>query len=300
LADGQRVMIPNHVMTSNPVMNHSRPPGPKRLFVEIPVDNRFPSERAMSILLAEAYRAVREEPLSKVLEPDVLIDRFDKDAVFLRLRFYADPDLVNPSVARSLMGVALHRAALRHNLPSPVTQVELVPTPPSFEFGAKEVRKELARVPILGDVLDEQQLDTLVSACKVRTFADHATFIRQGEAGTSMFVILEGVARVSVSVPGGQSREVAVLTAGDIVGEMSLMTGAPRTATVTSLASLRVLEVTKASIEALLSGNPGLLERFSRVLAARQSGLSEIATASQIKQSVERDMLARMRDFFSW
>jgi CRP-like cAMP-binding protein len=149
-------------------------------------------------------------------------------------------------------------------------------------------------------VLDGQQLDTLVSACKVRTFPKHTTFIRQGEAGTSMFVILEGAARVSVHVSDGQSREVAVLTAGDIAGEMSLMTGAPRTATVTSLTSLRVLEVTKESIESLLSGNPGLLERFGRVLAARQLGLSEIAATSQGKQSVERDILARMRDFFSW
>jgi len=300
LADGQRVIIPNHVMTSNPVMNHSRPAGPKRLYVEMPIDSRFPSERAMSILLAEAYRAVREPPLSKVMDPDVLIDRFDAVASYLRVRFYSDPDVVNPTVARSLMAVALHRAAMRHSVPSPVQQLEFMPPTEGFEFGAKEARNALVHVQILGGVLDGQQLDTLVSGCKVRTFPEHTTFIRQGEAGTSMFVILEGAARVSVHVIDGQSREVAVLTAGDIVGEMSLMTGAPRTATVTSLTSLRVLEVTKASIEALLSGNPGLLERFSHVLAARQSGLSEIAATSQAKQSVERDILARMRDFFSW
>jgi small-conductance mechanosensitive channel/CRP-like cAMP-binding protein len=299
LADGPRVMIPNHLMTSNPVMNHSRPRGPKRLFVEMPIDSRFPSERAMSILLAEAYRAVREEPFSRVLEPDVLIDRFDAEAIYLRVRFYADPDLINPTVARSLMAVALHSAALRHRVASPVTQVEIVPSPESFEFGAREARNALGHVQIFGDVLNTQQLDTLVAGCKVRTLADHATFIRQGEAGASMFVILEGVARVSVSVAGGESREVAVLTAGDIVGEMSLMTGAPRTATVTSLTSLRVLEVTKDSVEMLLSATPGLLERIGRILAARQLGLTEIASASHAKQSVERDILARMSEFFS-
>jgi small-conductance mechanosensitive channel/CRP-like cAMP-binding protein len=299
LADGPRVMVPNHVMTSNPVMNHSRPPGPKRLSVEVPIDNRFPSERVMSILLAEACRSVREKPFSNVFAPDVLIDRVDSDSVYMRVRFYADPDLVNPAVACSLMSVALHRATLRHSVPTPLTQVELVPAPASFEFGAKEARNALAQVQILRDVLDGQQLDTLLSACKMRTFPGDTTLIRQGEAGTSMFVILEGGARVSVSVPGGESREVAVLTAGDIVGEMSLMTGAPRTATVTSLTALRVLEVTKQSIETLLSGNPGLLERFGRVLAARQLGLNEIAAVSQTKQAVERDVLARMRAFFS-
>ena len=299
LADGPRVMIPNHVMTSNPVMNHSRPQGPKRLFVEIPIDSRFPAERARSILLAEAYRRVRDKPFSHVLEPDVLVDRFDADAIYLRVRFYADPDLVNPAVARSLMAVTLHRACLRHKVASPVTQVEMVPTPEGFEFGSKEARNALRHVSIFGDVLDQQQLDTLVAGCKVQTLSDHATFIRQGEAGASMFLILEGVARVSISVTESESREVAVLTAGDIVGEMSLMTGAPRTATVTSLTSLRVLEVTKQSIETLLAATPGLLERFSPILASRQSGLSEIASASQAKHVVERDILSRMRDFFS-
>jgi small-conductance mechanosensitive channel/CRP-like cAMP-binding protein len=300
LADGQRVIMPNHVMTSNPVMNHSRPPGPKRLFVELAVDSRFPSERAMSILLAEAYRTVRQKPLSHAFDPDVLIDRIDKDAAYLRVRFYADPDLVNPMVARSFMAVALHRTALHHKLGRPVLEVEMTPAPENFDFSEEIARDALGHVQILGDVLDEQQLETLFSSCKVRTLPGHTTFIRQGEAGTSMFVILEGAARVSVNVHDGESREVAVLTAGDIVGEMSLMTGAPRTATVMSLTSLRVLEVTKQSIEALLSGSPGLLERFGHVLAARQLGLTEIATASQVKQSVERDILTRMRDFFSW
>jgi hypothetical protein len=68
---------------------------------------------------------------------------------------------------------------------------------------------------------------------------------------------------------------------------------------VTSLTFMRVLEVTKESIETLLKATPGLLERFGRVLAARQVGLNEIASAPHHKRSVEPDLLDRMRVFFS-
>jgi len=63
LCDGRRLLVPNHVLTTNPVMNHSRPPGPKRLSVEMPVAFHFSADRAMSILLGEAFRMVRTKPL---------------------------------------------------------------------------------------------------------------------------------------------------------------------------------------------------------------------------------------------
>jgi len=114
-----------------------------------------------------------------------------------------------------------------------------------------------------------------------------------------MFLILEGAARVSVHMANGEVRDVAVLVGGDMVGEMSLMTGAPRTAWVTSISAMRVLEVTKESIESLLAAEPGLLERFSHVLAARQSSLSEIANTANQKLSLQKDIVTQMRQFFS-
>jgi len=299
LSDGRRVMVPNHLMTSNPVMNHSRPPGPKRMFVEVPVANYFSAERAAGILLGEAYRTIREKPFARAFEPEILIDRFDSNTTFFHVRFYTDPDEVNPEVARSIMAVALHGATLRHKVPSPSEQVELVPTPDNLDSHLAGARDALADASIFKDVLDAGQVDALVSSCKVRRLPSNNVFIRQGEVGSSMFIILEGAARVSLRVADGEVRELAVLASGDIVGEMSLMTGAPRAATVTSLTFMRVLEVTKESIEALLKVTPGLLERLGPVLASRQLGINEIASAPHHKRSVEPDILDRMRVFFS-
>jgi CRP-like cAMP-binding protein len=299
LNDGRRLIIPNHVMTANPVMNHSRPRGAKRLFVEVPVAGSFPAERVIAILLAEAFRAVQSKPLSNAREPDVLIDRLDSDAVYFHVRFYANMDETDPHHAKSAMSLALLRALQRHKVPSPVTQVELVPPQEAAADGAAEARRALGGVSIFENILRPEQLDALVAACEVRVLAPQSVFIRQGDTGTSMFLILEGAARVSVHMANGEVRDVAVLVSGDMVGEMSLMTGAPRTAWVTSLSALRVLEVTKESIEALLAAEPSLFERFSHVLAARQSSLSEIANTANQKLSLQNDIVTQMRQFFS-
>jgi len=299
LNDGRRLMVPNHMLTSSPVMNHSRPLGAKRLFVEVPVANFFPCDRAIAILLAEAYRAVRVKPLSTQRDPDVLIDHFTVDAVVFHVRFYAELDESDPQNAKSVMAQALHRALLRHKVPTPVAQMRLFPHHERVPE-EEEVRTALRHVPIFAKVLDGDQLDTLVRACEEHALPAGSVFIQQGATGSSMFVILEGAARVSIAMPDGEVREVAVLAVGDIVGEISLMTGAPRTASVKSLTAMRVLEVTKEAIEPLLSGQPSLLERFSDVLATRQSGLSEIASSSGQKQALQRDILAQMRRFFAF
>src|SRR6185437_10391953 len=98
--------------------------------------------------------------------------------------------------------------------------------------------------------------------------------------------------------PAG-AREVAVSAAGDVVGEMSLMTGAPRTATVTALTRLRILEVDKQAIENLLKASPNLFEQFSRVLAQRQMVNAAAANRKEDVEEVESDILAKMMSFFS-
>ena len=92
---------------------------------------------------------------------------------------------------------------------------------------------------------------------------------------------------------------MAVLAAGDFVGEMSLMTGAPRAATVTPLTPLRVLEITKEAMEGLLKTSPELLEHFSRVMAQRQFELRDIASQGAEIASAQVDLLSRMTAFFA-
>ena len=81
---------------------------------------------------------------------------------------------------------------------------------------------------------------------------------------------------VSVTI-AGEDRPVATLGPGDIFGEMSLLTGARRSATVTALEPIRTVEVNKQALAHVLEHSPTLVGRFVEMLARRQRELDKLA-----------------------
>jgi CRP-like cAMP-binding protein len=116
---------------------------------------------------------------------------------------------------------------------------------------------------------------------------------REGQPAHQFFVVVEGEARVT---KGGE--HVRTLGPGDFFGDLALLDRAPRNATVTALTRMRVLEITKEPIEALLRRSPELLQRFSHVLAKREQERAQIAQRTIQVATVENDLMARMRSFF--
>jgi CRP-like cAMP-binding protein len=165
-------------------------------------------------------------------------------------------------------------------------------------LGEGEVRDALSHADLFRTTLNEEQRETLAACCRRLEMAPGAVLMRQGDPASTMYILLEGAVSVTIATPAGE-QEVAVSAAGDVVGEMSLMTGAPRTATVTALTRLRILEVDKQAIENLLKASPHLFEQFSRVLAQRQTVNAAAANRKEDVQEVESDILAKMMSFFS-
>lgn len=299
LEDGSRASIPNHIFTSNPVVNHSRPRSAKQLEVKAAVDVRVPCERAIEMLLGEAYKAVRLPGLAREPAPEVLLREIGSDSCTYAVRFWYHPEQLLPSQAKSVMLKNIHKVLLQYDVPMPVTQIELT-EPPRHEqiSGAEEVQEALSRASLFRSTLNEEQLIALAANTKHVVFEKGDVLMERGEPADNLYILLEGATGISIQTPTGV-QEVAVSAAGDVVGEMSLMTGEPRTATVTALTKLRALEVDKHAIEELLKHSPGLFELFSRFLAQRQLENQAAAKRIQTVHEVERDILAKMKAFFS-
>jgi CRP-like cAMP-binding protein len=138
-------------------------------------------------------------------------------------------------------------------------------------------RDILKSTPFFAEVLTDAELDMLAARARFLAFPRGATPIEEDAPGTSMFVIAKGT--VSVSVAGDPS-PIARLGPGDIVGEMSLLTGARRSATVTAHEPLEVLEVNKEALAHVLGQSPTLVGRFVEMLMRRQRELDRIAGGS--------------------
>ena len=300
LEDGCRLMVPNHIATSNAVLNHSRPREPKMLFVEVGISTRMNCEIATEILCGEAIKASRHHGLARSPAPSVIISRMTSDAVFYHVRFYSDPHLIQPLVAQSLMYRHIIGIMQEDALPIPQTHIKLVRNAALAPLSADDQAREgLRHAELFQSVLNDEQMAFVAGRSRIVRFKTGTVLMRQGDEASSMFIILEGAANVVVDAPGRDSHEVAVLATGDVVGEMSLMTGDRRSATVTALTTVKALEITKEAMAELLQKSPELLQNFSEVLTHRQTELHAVAHRTAEKQPDAWHLLKRMKAFFS-
>ncbi len=158
----------------------------------------------------------------------------------------------------------------------------------------------LKLTPFFGAVLDQSELDRLAGSLRIASFPRGTVLMRQGDPGSSMFVVVDGKASVTVHSRGGESA-VATLGPGDIFGEMSLMTGARRSATVTAARQLTALEITKSALESLLDGNPDLIRRFAETVEQRHAELERINSSASSWMGLglgRAEIAARMTAFY--
>lgn len=101
--------------------------------------------------------------------------------------------------------------------------------------------------------------------------------VRQGEPGESLFIIGQGKAEVIVRSIDGKERHVATLGTGEFFGEMALLTGKPRTATVVMLEDGTVHELGKDALHQILARCPRIQQTLSTYLRKRSLALSQVA-----------------------
>jgi CRP-like cAMP-binding protein len=154
----------------------------------------------------------------------------------------------------------------------------------------------LADVPLFAPLSADERSQLLAQAHPV-LYGARETVVRQGEPGRSMFVVRRGEAAVTLA---GTEGEVARLRSGDVFGEMSLLTGEARTATVTAATDCDLLEIDVEGFRRVVLENPSVLERVTSVASARREELDrhrETHAAAAATGDTRSSLLARVRQF---
>ena len=124
--------------------------------------------------------------------------------------------------------------------------------------------------------LNDEEFTLISSASDKRFFREGELIIKQGAQGSSMFLIAEGVVEVSLKNDSENEIIVGNLTIGEVFGEMSLLTGAPRVATAKAKRPVVLFEINKEIFSKILKNNDAVLESLSQILASRQLELANI------------------------
>ncbi|MDH5571091.1 MAG: cyclic nucleotide-binding domain-containing protein [Gammaproteobacteria bacterium] len=114
-----------------------------------------------------------------------------------------------------------------------------------------------------------------------------AKIISEAEAGDSIFFLIFGTARVSRSI-NGENMNLALLRSGDYFGEWAVLTGAPRTATVTALTRVEILEIDCRSFLQFIQDNPQVRDQVDSVAYNRHAESSGSSSLDDIVDSIKR------------
>lgn len=121
----------------------------------------------------------------------------------------------------------------------------------------------LQRVPLF-EGLSKRQLKRIQDLAKEVRYMEGVSIVKEGRPGDSFYVILEGQAKVRRG-----SRTLTKLVPGDFFGEISLLDGGKRTASVVSETEMALLELTQHSFQRLLRDDPTVALKLMEVLARR-------------------------------
>lgn len=143
------------------------------------------------------------------------------------------------------------------------------------------------------------ELQVIAEKLQVAEYVKGATVTRQGRIAHWLYVLVSGEADVWVE-QGGKRTHIATLLPGSVVGEMGMMTGEPRRATVTAHSDLECLRLGKSGFESVLRARPDIAREISAVIASRQTQLDAARESAGASEEEERSEAigARIRAFF--
>ncbi|MFO0587224.1 MAG: mechanosensitive ion channel family protein [Polyangiaceae bacterium] len=277
--DQVEVIVPNGMLAKAPIVNYSKPTAQVRRSVFVTISYDVPPGRVHEVLLAATRDApgVLAEPA-----PTVVTNSFGESGIEYWVRFFTEDfdrrDGVDGGV-RDRIYYALHRA--RFEIPVPHRRVQLYQVSAETiaeEDGQRAAKREasLANVDLLR-VLDPGLRRRLAAAATTRLFSAGETIVRQDEDADELFIIERGTVTVLLSSKGKKASEVTRLGPGMFFGEMALVTGEKRQATVRAATECEVTVIGHQAFHDVLAESPNMVQELSRVLAERQTMLDEHA-----------------------
>ncbi|HEY0635068.1 MAG TPA: mechanosensitive ion channel family protein [Gammaproteobacteria bacterium] len=241
--------------------------------------------------------------------PNCVMMDFDASAGRYAVRYWLT-DLAADDPTDSAVRVQIYAALKRAGIPLALPQQQLHFVQDSEGLkAARRAREIAARMEWLDGVdlfhsLTVEERRTVAEQLVYTPFAQQEVITRQGAMAHWLYIITDGQVEVVLEGPNEQRHVVSTLATGDIFGEMGLMTGEPRRATVQAATDTVCYRLDKSSFEKVLHARPSLAEDLSRVMADRRIALDmkqhEMDEQTRLEQlsSQQSELLQKIRHFF--
>lgn len=308
--DWQTVVIPNSQLMKNRFMIVGRREGAPlqlRRGLRFMIDPAVPPARVIA-LVDEEMREIMIANVARAPAPSCILVGFDAGNLFYELRYFLtdlQEDEFTDSAVRVHLFASLQRAGLRvaeeqrtiHAIAEDAAHAETV--------RQRELQRRLTmlkQVDLLAP-LSEEEKNFVAERLQYAPFARGDVITKQGSIAHWLYIIAFGEAEVRFEQPGRAPRVLGGVRAGQFFGEMGLLAGESRNATVVAKTDVECYRLDRASFQALLLARPELANEVSKVVATRKPELeharAEAAEAmAHPPEPAQPALLERIQRFF--
>lgn len=293
--DHTAVVVPNGVIAAGRLVNYSYPDRQYRATLRLALPAGVPVERARRVLLSAVLGAGRIEPDPR---PEVQAEGFDERGMVFAVRYWV-ADFADDNICRDAVAAALAEGLSRAGLSPAFPRRDVILGRRADGAAALGLGEHLRRMALFRGFSDEE-LSALAARASERPFREGETLFAQGDTGGSLLLVAEGVLEVRVAAEGGEAA-LERMVAGDVLGEISLLTGQARTASVVALTDGLTFEIRKEHIEPILRARPQLAEDLAELMARRQAHNRQRLAARMGGSEMPAeagDLLTRLKNFF--
>ena len=287
------MVIPNTLMSESVVLNFSKPNSLGEFELIVALDFKVAADRALRVLTAAIQAAARDNPA--ISDGKARISEASANGVNYKIKYMLDPARLGPGKARHLiLGHVLHHLSMSGlEFAQPKVENWNRELPENYDaLDQISDRLHLLKQVALFKGLEASDLTDLAERMSERHYTAGSKVFDAGEPGRSMFVVSEGLVSVRL-LAEDREIDVALLGPGQFFGEMSLLTGEPRSASIVAVTDSLVFEIDRSDLEPLLISSPSAAQVLSFAAAERRLA-SDTARSSKPAAAVasERSSLA--------
>jgi small-conductance mechanosensitive channel len=305
----ETVLIPNSAIMKGRVSILGRREGSTpawRRTLNFMVDPGVPPARVIA-LVEDEMREAAIPNVARTPAPTCVLYSFEQGNLRYQLRYFLTNFLEDDSTD-SMVRVHLFASLQRHGIriAEPQHTIHAVHRDEAHAQTVKK-REVTRRVEVLNTVplfaaLAAAEKSELAERLQYAPFARGDVITKQGNTANWLYIVAFGEAEVQYEPPNGAPQAVGIVRAGEFFGEMALLAGEARSATVTAKTDVECYRLDRASFQSLLASRPEIAAEVKRIAGARKPDLEQARDAfARVPESREEEknrLLARLGRFF--
>jgi small-conductance mechanosensitive channel/CRP-like cAMP-binding protein len=270
--DNTHLIVPNATLAQAQITNYTIISPIQALHVQIVLSPEHPPNTVKEVLVAAARAAegVLSDP-----PPGVRLIAYGEYSLTYDIKFWMRGFERYVETRDAVMTSAwYHTRRAGFRLPTPMRELYMHEADPALqsEEQLRQLRESadaLARVDLFGGLSDDERAD-LAGRAGRRIFGRGEVLVRQGDQDDTLYIVRRGRVRVEVARAAGEAPlRVGELGAGDFFGELAMLTGAPRYASVVAEQDTEALLIRRDALGPLIGRNPSIAEGLSAILERR-------------------------------